>query len=433
VKQTVLFLSDEEPRLPWTSALLQNGFELKRCTTGQEASECGPAAVVLAWRDRIEGLPELMVKARAPLILIQPNPCSDLAASARAAGVSDYLREPVSPEELINSIQSCIANSKAQTSRGLLAGGERLVGHSRVIKDVRRTLAGIAATECNTLITGETGTGKELAAELIHRNSRRKANKFVCVNCAAIPETLLESELFGYEKGAFTSAHNSSPGQWELAAGGTLFLDEIGEMSLAAQAKILRAIDRKEVQRLGRSKGIRADVRIVCATNRDLETEVARGSFRSDLFFRLNVTRLRLAPLRERKEDIPELVSHFLEQMNARMGSHVSGFSEHSWHSLLKYHWPGNVRELRNLVENSLVHLPYAGMRLMELPEEFHRQVTPKPVVLTEADELLLALVSHNWNKSKAAQHLRWSRMRLYRKMAQYHLSSPGKATTKVA
>jgi DNA-binding NtrC family response regulator len=387
----------------------------------------------LVWLDRIESLPELIENVSAPLILIRPNLSSDLAAFARASGVSDYLREPVDPEELIHSIRACIADPRARrASRGLLAGGERMVGHSRAIEELRHGLAGVAATDCTTLITGETGTGKELAAELIHLNSQRKARNFVCVNCAAIPENLLESELFGYEKGAFTGAHNARPGQWELAAGGTLFLDEIGEMNLGAQAKILRAIDRKEVQRLGRLKGIRADVRIVCATNRDLEAEVARGTFRADLFFRLNVTRLRLSPLRERKEDIPDLVSHFLEQMSARMGLQVRGFTEHSWHTLLKYHWPGNVRELRNMVDTSLVNLPYSGMHWMELPGEFHQQVTPKVDSLTEADQLLIALVSHNWNKSKAAQHLRWSRMRLYRKMAQYQLSSPVKPANKV-
>src|SRR5262249_37012853 len=219
-------------------------------------------------------------------------------------------------------------------------------------------------------------------------------------------------------KGAFTGANSARTGYLELADGGTLFLDEIGEMSLGAQAKILRATDSKEVQRLGHGTGIRVNLRIVCATNRDLEAEVAKGTFRADLFFRLNVARLRLPPLRERKTDITGLVSHFLAQMNARMQRQVTGFTEHSWRALLQHDWPGNVRELRNVVETSLAQLPFAGMRLMELPDDFRIRITSKPEGLTELEQLLAALVSHNWNKSKAAHHLRWPRMRLYGKMS---------------
>ena len=303
-----------------------------------------------------------------------------------------------------------------------------MIGESRQMSMVRGHLARIAETDCNALVTGETGTGKELAAELIHLNSSRRSRQFVCVNCAAMPETLLESELFGYEKGAFTGANASRPGYLELADGGTLFLDEIGEMSLGAQAKILRAIDTKEVQRLGHRSGIRVNVRIVCATNRDLEAEVANGTFRADLFFRLNVARLRLPPLRERKSDIAGLVSHFLSHMNARLQRQVTGFTEHSWVRLLQHDWPGNVRELRNVVETSLAQLPFAGMRLMELPDDFHTQNRSKEDTPSESEQLLAALVAHNWNKSKAAHHLRWSRMRLYRKMAQYQLPASEKS-----
>jgi transcriptional regulator with PAS, ATPase and Fis domain len=298
---------------------------------------------------------------------------------------------------------------------------------------VRTQIARIAATDCNVLITGETGTGKELAAELIHENSSRRHERFLCVNCAAIPEALFESELFGYERGAFTGAHSTRRGQLELADKGVLFLDEIGEMNLHAQAKILRAIEGKEVQRLGRQTGIKSDVRIVCATNRDLESEVEKGTFRADLFFRLNVAQLKLPPLRDRKEDLHELGEHFFHELNAKMGLSVRDFTGHSWRSLLRHSWPGNVREFKNVVEASLVRLPYPRMRLAELPQEFHRQFDGFESTPTESEKLLAALVSHNWNKSKAAQELRWSRMTLYRKMAKYQLASAGQHGAKTA
>jgi transcriptional regulator with PAS, ATPase and Fis domain len=301
-----------------------------------------------------------------------------------------------------------------------------MLGSSAAMNGVRGLIARIAGTECNVLITGETGTGKELAAELIHANSSRSSGPFICVNCAALPETLVESELFGYEKGAFTGACNAHRGHLELAHSGVLFLDEIGELSLQAQAKILRAIEGKEVQRLGRRGGLRVDVRIVCATNRNLEDAVASGLFRSDLFFRLNVARLDLPPLRERKEDLRELAANYLRDLNARMGLRVENFSEGSWGRLLAYAWPGNVREFKNVIETCLVCLPFPRMRIAELPEECCR-ASAESAPVTESQRVLAALLSHNWNKSKAAQELRWSRMTLYRKMVKYQLVSSAK------
>jgi transcriptional regulator with PAS, ATPase and Fis domain len=329
-------------------------------------------------------------------------------------------------------LKACLAEVRSLKASALspgLQGGERLIGRSAAISEVRSQITRIAATDCNVLITGETGTGKELAAELIHGNSGRSQGRFVCVNCAAIPEALFESELFGYERGAFTGAHSMRPGQLEFADKGVLFLDEIGEMNLHAQAKILRAIEGKEIQRLGRQTGVKVNVRIICATNRDLESEVEKGTFRADLFFRLNVARLKLPPLRERKEDLHGLGEHFLHDLNEKMGLSVCDFTEHSWRSLLRHSWPGNVREFKNVVEASLVRLPYPRMRLAELPEEFHRQFGGSHMAPTESEKLLAALVCHNWNKSKAAQELRWSRMTLYRKMAKYQLASAGHGT----
>ena len=376
----------------------------------------------------LDGLSAMREFHRAPSILVQSEDSPDMATAARAQGISDYLREPVSGEDLAAAILSAVREKSSRTNPAALAGGERLAGSSRAMSEVRGQILQLATSPCNVLITGETGTGKELAAELIHANSPRRSGRFVTVNCAAIPETLLESELFGYEKGAFTGAHSARSGQLELADGGVLFLDEVGEMSLHAQAKILRAIESKEVQRLGRRTGINVDVRIVCATNRDLQAAVVEGAFRADLFFRLNVARLQLPPLRERKEDIRQIAEHYIRELNARMRTSIRSFTEHSWRSMLAYRWPGNVRELRNAVESSLVHIPYPGMRLAELPDELHRQYSGTVDAASESEKLLAALVCHNWNRSKAAEELRWSRMTLYRKMAKYQLLSSPKA-----
>lgn len=441
---TLLIIADVEIPVEWSNALQANNLDARFCRSEAHLDELSDASIALILVRLGSGYLEistLLNRLRrfcgAPLVLVQPKESPDLAASARSWGVSDYLREPTTAAELIASVRYCLAEHAQRASdlgRGVsLEGGERLIGRSVAMTEVRRQIAKIAATECNVLITGETGTGKELAAELIHANSRRQGSRFVCVNCAAIPEALLESELFGYEKGSFTGAHHSRPGHLELADRGTLFLDEIGELSLQAQAKILRAIEGKEVQRLGRRTGLTVDVRIVCATNRDLEASVRSGGFRADLFFRLNVARLQLPPVRERKEDISELVEHYLKTLNGRMGLHVCGFTEHSWRSMLSHHWPGNVRELKNVVEASLVRLAFPRMRTAELPEEFHRQFSSSNSPPTESEKLLSALVCHNWNKRKAAEELRWSRMTLYRKMAKYQLSSSRKAKASVA
>lgn len=439
-KRRVWFFSEGDIPGDWATALRDAGFDVCRWAdrVQQGGIPAGDADLILI-RGAEAPLSDLLQRFRRtglPTIVVRECDAPDLAALAHAGGASDYLRSPVSTSELLASIEKCLSERRpanGAVAGGALRGGERMLGGSAALEEVRRQIARIASADCNVLITGETGCGKELAAELIHANSRRQAAQFVCVNCAAIPEALLESELFGYERGAFTGAHTSRPGQLELADGGILFLDEIGELSLAAQAKILRAIEGKEVQRLGRRAGLKVDVRIVCATNRNLEAEVAAGTFRADLFFRLNVARLELPPLRARKDDLRELATHYLAELNARMGLRVQGFSEHSWRTLLGYDWPGNVREFKNAVEASLVRLPFPRMRIAELPEEFHRRFTASRPPLSESERLLAALACHNWNKSKAAQELCWSRMTLYRKMVKYQLAPQQRAQAKTA
>jgi len=290
---------------------------------------------------------------------------------------------------------------------------------------VRDYIFKLAATDSNALITGETGTGKELVAGLIHSNSARANKPLACINCAAIPDTLLESELFGYERGAFTGAHSSTAGKMEAANGGTVFFDEIGELSAYAQVRLLRAIEEKTIHRLGGRKPVALNVRVIAATNRDLDTLAMEDKFRKDLYFRLNVGRVHLPPLRERKQDIPALIGHCLAELNRRFGTAVEGVQPEVMEHFLSYAWPGNIRELRNLLEAVFISQPAEKINFVDLPDWFRRRHPLQPERLSESDRLLSALHSTNWNKSKAAGRMNWSRMTLYRKMAKYGLQLP--------
>jgi DNA-binding NtrC family response regulator len=308
------------------------------------------------------------------------------------------------------------------TDSGLI-DAQGMIGKSPVMQEVKAYLARVAAADSSVLITGETGTGKELVAAFIHQHSRRQQRPFVSVNCAAIPDSLLESELFGYTRGAFTGASASQEGKMQSANGGTIFFDEIGDMSPYAQAKILRAIETREVQPLGAKKSVPVDVRVVAATNQDLEQLTSENKFRKDLYFRLNVARIHLPPLRDRKEDIPALFNHYIQEFNQRFGREVEGFTEEALAYLLCYEWPGNVRELKNLLEAIFVNLPPRQVSFLDLPEQFRKRLRDtEGLPQDERDRLLSALFATNWNMSKAAQKLHWSRMTLYRKMEKYHI-----------
>jgi transcriptional regulator with PAS, ATPase and Fis domain len=301
-----------------------------------------------------------------------------------------------------------------------------MIGKSSPIREIKTYLHKIATTDSTALISGETGTGKGLAAELIHRNSSRYKKPFVSVNCAALPESLIESELFGHERGAFTGATTLQRGKFELASGGTVFLDEIGDMNLYAQTKILRTIEKKEVYRLGGKKNIPIDIRIIAATNQEPERLLENGEFRKDLYYRLNVARVHMPPLRDRKEDIPLLLNHYIQEMNRYFGRNIKGFTKDANNTLLYYNWPGNVRELKNVVEAAFINLPPENVDLVELPKSFlNRLKLSEHSSDSERDRMLAILFETNWNKSKAAQKLHWSRMTLYRKMAKYHIMIP--------
>ncbi len=358
---------------------------------------------------------------RIPLILITRHSSEKQVIAALRAGVNDYLKLPFSWKELVESVKRNLAHNRIGIPG--LSNDQPMIGESEPIQEIRRYLLKVAVTDSTVLITGETGTGKELAAELIHQNSLRNKELFVCINCAALPEGLLESELFGYERGAFTGAVATKRGKFELADGGTVFLDEIGDMSPHAQAKILRTIERKEVYRLGGKLDIPLDVRIIAATNQNPERLVSEGKLRKDLYYRLNVARAHIPPLRERKEDILSLIDHYIRELNHRFGSEVEGFTEDTLASLLHYDWPGNVRELKNFLEATFINLPSRRITLINLPKMFQKRLKEAAgLPESERDRLLAMLFATNWNKSRAAQKLHWSRMTLYRKMAKYHI-----------
>jgi DNA-binding NtrC family response regulator len=367
------------------------------------------------------------------LVLILTHSSEDIAFAALRAGINDYLKSPFSGEELITRVNNCLADnlrsrsSPNYKSSGLnLAGCDRLIGEGPAMQLIKTYILRAAATDSTVLITGESGTGKELVAELIHRNSPRSDKPLVCVNCAALPDGLLESELFGYERGAFTGATTSQRGKFELANGGTIFLDEIGDMNLYAQAKILRTIESKEIYRLGGNKSISLDVRVIAATNQDPEWLMREKRFRLDLYYRLNVARIHLPPLRERKDDTLYLLDHYVRELNRRFGMSVEGFTEDALAHLLGYDWPGNVRELKNLCEAIFINLPSRKISFLDLPYLYQSRLKEvEALPQSERERLLSALFTTNWNVSKAAKKLNWARITIYRKLEKYHIKKP--------
>jgi transcriptional regulator with PAS, ATPase and Fis domain len=301
----------------------------------------------------------------------------------------------------------------------------RVVGESVEWRDVLRKATQVAATDTTVLLSGESGTGKEVIARFIHRASARRTGPFTALNCAALPEHLLESELFGHERGAFTSAQQAKPGQMELASGGVLFLDEVSEMSLSAQAKFLRALQERQFQRLGGTRALKANIRVIAATNRDLRKAVERGDFREDLYYRLAVFDIHIAPLRERRSDIPPLCEAFLQEIGASFGRRPAGLTHDARAALLRHDWPGNVRELRNALERAaivcegeLIDAHHLSLQTVDKP----RGAVPTDLNRMERDTISRVLGECGWNKSKAAERLGLSRTQLYVRMRRHGL-----------
>jgi DNA-binding NtrC family response regulator len=386
-----------------------------------------PALVMIGVRhaDR-HRLPEMLGEWRsrdsaARVIVLAQDESESLAVAALRCGVTDYFPATCSTDELCDAIRRYL---RAHTARDESLSA--LVGDSAPMRDLRIRLGRLAATDTSVLITGETGTGKELAAQLLHTESPRRRHRFVAVNCAAIPDSLFESELFGYERGAFTGAGAARAGLLQQAQGGTIFLDEVGDLSPVAQAKMLRAIETRAIVPLGGRTPLPLDVRLVTATNQDLEKSVAEGRFRRDLYFRLNVVRLRLPPLRERRSDIPSLVRHYAGYFAARTGRAVTAFSDPALSSLQQYDWPGNVRELKNLVEAVLALGHDPSVSVADLPRDITERL-PASDEARDREQLLNALFEARWNKSRAARQLRCSRMTLYRRMSRLRVTGSDK------
>jgi DNA-binding NtrC family response regulator len=310
-----------------------------------------------------------------PVVMITAHGSVENAVEAVKLGAFDYLEKPFEQEQIRQVVAKAI-NTYALSRRDARPeepsgrGRFRLVGQAPTIRQIFAVIEKVAHTPSTVLITGESGTGKELIARALHENSTRHAGPFIKINCAAIPKTLMESELFGYDKGAFTGAVGAKPGRFELAHGGTLFLDEIGEIPVEMQVKLLRVLQESEFERVGGIKTIKVDVRLVTATNRDLQQEIIAGTFRDDLFYRLNVVPIHIPPLRERREDIPLLAEHFLAKFNDRLKKQIASIAPEAIERLVAYHWPGNIRELENLMERTVLFCEGPEIRVSDLPPE---------------------------------------------------------------
>jgi len=326
---------------------------------------------------------------------------------------------------------STIEELKKELSQRYTLGD--IISKNHQIHEIFHVLPDIAESDSTVLIQGASGTGKELFAKAIHTLSRRKAKPFIKVNCGALPDTLLESELFGYMKGAFTDAKKDKPGRFALANGGTIFLDEVGDMSPSLQVKLLRVLQEKEYEPLGSTSPRKTDVRIIAATNKDLSKLVSIGKFRDDLFYRLNVVKIELPPLSQRREDIPLLIDTFLQKFNARMGKEISGISDEALHLLLRYDFPGNVRELENIIEHAFILCKRDQIDLDCLPKELTRGQekmdivspfkTESPLETAEAEIIEKILKKYDGSRAKTAQELGIDRTTLWRKMKKYGLS----------
>ncbi len=374
-----------------------------------------------------------------PVVVLTAYGTVEGAVDAVRAGASDFLLKPVEIPRLRAAVFKAVKErgmrreiERLREEAGHPPGVEGIVGSSRAMEDVLRKIRLAAPTRMNVLITGESGTGKELVARAIHALSPRKGRPFLPLNCAAIPESLLESELFGHEKGAFTGATAARPGKLEGAEGGTLFLDEVGDVSLAIQAKLLRAIEQKEVLRVGSSQVVHVDVRILAATNQDLKARVAEKAFREDLFYRLNVFGIAVPPLRERREDIPKLCEHLLEQLGKESGLAPKRLSPPALKALLAYRWPGNVRQLRNALETATLVCRGDTIEPGDLPAEVTQALVPptsaEPIPLPpsrtlteiERDAIREALAKTAGNKTQAARLLGIGLRTLHRKVKEY-------------
>jgi two-component system nitrogen regulation response regulator NtrX len=383
---TVLVVDDETSILESLEGILADeGFEVIKAEGGAEAlekiQEVIPDLILLdIWMPGMDGIETLQkIKEGYPhlqVVMMSGHGNIETAVKATKIGAYDFIEKPLSLEKLLLSVNNALDYYRLEEEISLFKEKEKdkynLTGNSKAITQLKEQIRIVAPTNAWVLISGENGTGKEIVAHTIHRLSQRSHKPMVEVNCAAIPEDLIESELFGHEKGAFTGASTMRKGKFDKANDGTIFLDEIGDMSLKAQSKTLRILQEQKFERVGGIRTIKVDVRVIAATNKDLETEIENGTFREDLYFRLNVIPMRVPPLRERVEDIPELVKEFLKEFLRNTNMEPKKISEKAINSLKKYDWPGNVRELKNLVERLMIMTPGEVIQAKNIPAPFN-------------------------------------------------------------
>lgn len=443
-KIQILVVDDDAGHRVALATLLNDwGYGVSRAENGQAAIDlCKQSPFDLVLMDvRMPGMSGLEalreIKAYNPAIpVIIMTAYSDVgnAVEALKSGAYDYLTKPLDFEDLKLTLERTLdhaslrdENEALRTSLGLSLDAGGMIGQSASMKRLLDMLSAIAPSEATVLISGESGTGKELVAKIIHANSSRKNGPYVALNCAALTETLLESELFGHEKGAFTGAEKRREGRFLAADKGTIFLDEVGEIPMAMQAKLLRVLQEREVQRVGGDEAVKVDVRILAATNRNLKEEVEAGRFREDLFYRLNVVSVQVPPLRERGDDIPLLAMHFMRRFAEKNAKNVKGFTPGAMDRIVKYQWPGNVRELENSIERAVVLLMGELISERELPpgllDEALQEERPKAdysnMTLEEIERAIVSEVVENvgGNKSEAARRLGITRKTLLSKI----------------
>jgi len=449
MKATVLVVEDEEKlRRVIELQLKTAGYEVEQAGTAEEALKLADRADVIITDLRLPGLSGLELlqqlrgqDLRTPVIVMTAFGSIETAVEAMKAGAVDFLPKPFSMDHLMTVVNKALEvrtlrdeNRELRAELSQRYEFDNIIGRSAGMREIFATIERVAPTRATVLLCGESGVGKDMIARAIHHHSPRDTKPFVKINCSALPENLMESELFGYEKGAFTGANISKPGKFEQADTGTVFMDEIGDVPPAIQVKLLRILQDREFERLGSNKVRHVDVRVIAATNVDLRAALEQGAFREDLYYRLNVLPLNIPPLRERKEDIPYLARHFVRKLSKDLGSRVESISDGAIERLMEYHWPGNVRELENAIERSLVLasgevLEAADIRLDLAPKSrvgFSDGFLPEGMTLDTYEQSIIreALNRANGNKSQAARLLGLTRNALRYRLSQMGIES---------
>lgn len=450
-KFTILTIDDEENiRIGLADYFELEGYNVKTASSGKEGLsiiEEGGIDIVITDL-KMDGISGEEVVRRVttehpgiPVIVLTGHGSIDDATASIKAGAFDFLTKPLDLDHLNIVVKNALHGKilaeqnkelKEKLSKSISGSDDDMIGKSSEIAKVRQMIEKAAPSKASVLITGESGVGKELVARAIHNKSERKDKPFVIVHCAALSESLIESELFGFEKGAFTGAESMHKGRFELADGGTIFLDEIGEINQATQVKLLRVLQERKFERVGGEKTIEVDVRVVAATNKNLEQEVRLGNFREDLYYRLNVIRIEMPSLRERKDDIPLLMHSFLRRFNIENEKNITGFDNRSKSAMIKYNWPGNIRELKNCVESAVVMCTGPQIKIEDLPNsvraksEEHTIQIPVGITMDEAEKIIIQenLAANNGNKSKTADMLGIGRKTLHRKLDEFNINS---------